>query len=369
MQPTHGRRIHKDELETPALIVDLDIMEHNIAAMAEAARKCGVNLRPHVKTHKIPAIAHKQVAAGAVGICCATLGEAEVMVEAGLNDVLVTRAVVGRTKVERLCALSRHSHISVVTDSVENVAELAVVAESTGVVLDVLMEVNVGQNRCGVEPASAQALALAERIAGQKSLRFAGIQGYEGHLVLIADEAERTNLTRGANAGAHETKRMVERAGIAVPTLTGGGTGTYLITGGAVQSGYTEIQPGTYPTMDARYSAQMGDEPFGPALGLLATCVSRSAGRAVLDAGTKAISVDYGAPPVKGRPGLAYQPGRGGDEHGVILFQDDELRVGDRVELYPSHGCTTFNLHNWLYGIRGDYVEAVWKIAARGCSR
>ncbi|HYG58590.1 MAG TPA: hypothetical protein VD902_11080, partial [Symbiobacteriaceae bacterium] len=164
------------------------------------------------------------------------------------------------------------------------------------------------------------------------------------------------------------TKRMLEQAGIPVPVLTGGGTGTFNVTAVAGQSGYTEFQPGTYPTMDARYSAQMGDEPFGPALGLLATCVSAGSDRAILDAGTKAISVDYGAPPVKGRPGLAYQPGRGGDEHGVLLFENDVLRVGERVELYPSHGCTTFNLHNWLYGIRGEYVEVAWQIAARGCS-
>ncbi|HYG57936.1 MAG TPA: alanine racemase, partial [Symbiobacteriaceae bacterium] len=200
MIPVHGRRIHKQELETPALIVDLDIMERNIAAMAEAARASGISLRPHVKTHKVPAIAHKQMAAGAVGICCATLGEAEVMVAAGLPDILVTRAVVGRSKVERLCALSRQSRLSVVTDSVENVDELGAAAEELGVVLDVLLEVNVGQNRCGVEPASAQALTVARRIAGHKALRFAGIQGYEGHLVLIADEAERTGKTRVANA-------------------------------------------------------------------------------------------------------------------------------------------------------------------------
>ncbi|HWI50636.1 MAG TPA: DSD1 family PLP-dependent enzyme [Symbiobacteriaceae bacterium] len=365
--PAHGRRIHKQELETPALIVDLDILEHNIAAMAAAARAGGVTLRPHIKTHKTPAIAHKQMAAGAVGICCATLGEAEVMVAAGLPDILITRAVVGPSKVARLCALARQSRLAVVTDSVENVDELAAAAQSLGVVLDVLMEVNVGQNRCGVEPASAQALTVARRIAGHKSLRFGGLQGYEGHLVLIPEEGKRTGLTRSANAAGLETKSMLERDGIAVPILTGGGTGTYLVTGEGIRSGYTEIQPGTYPTMDARYSAQMGDEPFGPALSLLATCVSRAPGRAVLDAGTKAISVDYGAPPIKGRPGLAYQPGGGGDEHGLLFCQDDELKVGERVELYPSHGCTTFNLHNWLYGIRGDYVEVVWQVAARGC--
>lgn len=364
----HGRRIHKDEIETPALVVDLDILERNIEAMATAARLGGVTLRPHTKTHKVPAIAHKQMAAGAVGICCATLGEAEAMVAAGLPDILITRPVVGRSKVERLCALSRHCRLTVVTDSTENVDELAAAAAAVGVILNVMIEVNVGQNRCGVEPASREALALAQRIVGHKPLRFAGIQGYEGHLVLIADEAERSTLTRSANTAAAETKSLLEREGIVVPIMTGGGTGTYLITGNGIQSNYTEIQPGTYPTMDARYSAQMGDEPFGPALGLLATCISKAPGRAILDAGTKAISVDYGAPPVKGRPGLAYQPGRGGDEHGWILCDHDDLKVGERVELYPSHGCTTFNLHSWLYGIRGEYVEVVWHIAGRGCS-
>jgi D-serine deaminase-like pyridoxal phosphate-dependent protein len=357
------------ELDTPALIVDLDIMERNIQAMADAARRQGVTLRPHIKTHKVPAIAHMQMKAGAVGIGCATLGEAEVMAAAGLSDILVTRAVVGRNKIERLCALSRLTHIQVVTDSEENVDELAEVAETMGVCLGVLMEVDVGQNRCGVEPASARALALAKRIAGKQSLRFGGLQGYEGHLVLIADEQSRVSSTLGANSAGAETKKLLEQNGIEVPILTGGGTGTYNVTGLAVTSGYTEIQPGTYATMDARYSAQMGDEPFGPALGLLTTCVSRpTADRAVVDAGQKAISFDYGAPSIKGRPGLEYLAGKGGDEHGVITCHSDELKVGEVIELYPSHGCTTFNLNNWLYGVRNGYVEVVWNIAARGAS-
>lgn len=364
-----SRRIHVMDLETPALIVDLDILDRNIHAMADAARRQGITLRPHIKTHKTPAIAHRQMAAGAVGVACATLGEAEVMAAAGLPDILVTRAVVGRAKVERLCALSRLTRIQVVTDSAENVDELAETAEALGVTLGVLMEVDVGQNRCGVEPASQQALALARRIAGKRSLRFGGIQGYEGHLVLNPDESARVSATRQANAAGAETKKLLERAGIEVPILTGGGTGTYNVTGDAAASGYTELQPGSYPTMDARYSAQMGDVPFGPALGMLTTCISRpTVDRAVVDAGQKAVSLDYGAPPVKGRPGLQYAPGRGGDEHGVVVLTDDELRVGERVELYPSHGCTTFNLNNWVYGVRGGYVEVVWNIAARGCS-
>jgi D-serine deaminase-like pyridoxal phosphate-dependent protein len=358
-----------DELETPALIVDLDILDRNIKAMAEAARRQGIALRPHIKTHKTVAIAHRQMAAGAVGIACATLGEAEVMAAAGLPDILITRAVVGRAKIERLCALSRLTHMQVVTDSPENVDELAEIADGLGVNLGVLMEVDVGQTRCGVAPASPQALALAHRIAGKRSLTFSGIQGYEGHLVLNPDEPARVSLTHGANSAGAETKKLLEQNGIAVPILTGGGTGTYNVTGLAAVSGYTELQPGSYATMDARYSAQMGDEPFGPALGLLTTCISRpAADRAVVDAGQKTVSVDYGAPPVKGRPGLTYVAGRGGDEHGVVLCAGDDLRPGERVELYPSHGCTTFNLHNWLYGVRGGYVEVVWNIAARGCS-
>jgi len=362
-------RIHLSDVQTPALIVDLDRMERNIATMADAARKGGVALRPHVKTHKTPAIAHMQMAAGAVGICCATLGEAEVMAAAALPDILITRAVVGRSKIERVGALSRLTRIKVTTDSPANVAELAQVAAEMGVRLDVFMEVNVGQDRCGVEPASPQALDLARRIAGEASLRFAGIQGYEGHLVLNPDAEARLRLTRTANAGAAETKAMLERDGIPVPVLTGGGTGTYDVTGDAVISGYTEIQPGTYATMDARYCTQMGESPFAPALGLLSTCIGRgAAGRAIVDAGQKALSVDYGPPQVLRRPGLQYLPGKGGDEHGVLELTGADLQVGDRVELFPSHGCTTFNLHSWLYGYRGEYVEVAWQIAARGCS-
>jgi D-serine deaminase-like pyridoxal phosphate-dependent protein len=279
--------MNKRDLETPALVVDLDILERNIAAMAAFAKESGVALRPHTKTHKTPAIAHLQMAAGAAGICCATLGEAEVMAAAGLPDILITRPVVGGDKVDRACGLARHTRLAVVADDPANVDDLAAAADRAGVTLAVVMEVDVGLARCGVEPVSAQATALARRIAGHRSLRFAGLQGYEGHVVLNPDESQREAGARRANAAAAETAKMLEREGLPAPTVTGGGTGTHRVTGDARTSGYTEIQPGSYATMDASYSAVLGEKPFGPALGLLTACVSRSApGRAVIDAGS-----------------------------------------------------------------------------------
>lgn len=352
---------------TPALIVHLDILEANIASMASFAKESGVALRPHTKTHKTPAIAHLQMAAGAVGICCATLGEAEAMAAAGLPDILVTRPVVGAEKIGRACGLAKHTRLKLVVDDATVVDQLAAAALTDDVAIDVIMEVDVGLDRCGVEPVSREAVALAKRIAWHQSLRFAGIQGYEGHIVLNPDEAARRDGARKANAAAAETARMIEKEGLPVPTVTGGGTGTHLITGDAKTSGYTEIQPGSYATMDASYTAVLGEHPFGPALGLLTTCVSQSApGRAVIDAGLKSVSMEHGVPIFRGRPGLVYA--YDSEEHGIVRCGADCLKVGEVVELYPGHGCTTFNLHDQVYGVRDGRVEVVWPIAGRGRS-
>jgi D-serine deaminase-like pyridoxal phosphate-dependent protein len=196
-----------------------------------------------------------------------------------------------------------------------------------------------------------------------------GIQAYEGHLVLNPDPSVRDSKTPLANRAGRETKEMIERSGIACPTLSGGGTGTYTFTGSR-EAGYTELQAGSYVTMDARYSAQMGDTPFGPALSLLSTCIGRpTADRVILDAGQKVVSVEFGPPIVRSHRTMKYLSGVGGDEHGVVMREgEDDVNVGDLVELVPTHGCTAFNLHDWVYGVRNGYVEVIWPVAARGCS-
>lgn len=360
------KRLHKFEIETPALLLDLDMLERNIRRMADFARQAGVNLRPHIKTHKCPAIAHRQMAAGAIGVTCATLGEAEVMVASGIRDLLISREVVGREKIARLAGLARHAEVKVVVDNPANVRDLSEAALAFGATIGVLIEVDVGQSRCGVPASSPECLALAQQIVSSGGLQFKGLQGYEGHVVLVKDRNQREEGAARANEAVVATREMIEREGIEVPIVTGGGTGTFDLTG--KRQGITEIQPGSYATMDASYSDLVGDL-FEPALTLLATVISRPApDRAVVDAGSKSLSADYGPARPKGLPGVEYRGG--GDEHGVLTLGAGslDLQVGDLVELYPSHGCTTVNLHERFYGIRNDHLEVVLGIAARGRS-
>lgn len=364
MQPDLVRRIPKEEIETPALIVDLDMMERNIRKMADLTKSMGIQLRPHIKTHKCPTIAHMQMAAGAIGLACANLGEAEVMVKAGLKDILITRMVVGPEKVRRLMGLAKVADIMVATDSFANVAELAVGAKAYNAHLGVIIEINVGQNRCGMEPASDEVLQLAKKIQASPGLEFMGLQGYEGHLVLIPETERRSREVRVANERVVSTRKMLEQNGIEVKIVTGGGTGSCEMTGSF--PGMTEIQPGSYPTMDAAYYALMGQH-FEPALSLLTTVVSRpTQDRAVVDAGGKALTGDYGPAKVIGITGAEYR--LGGDEYGIIDLKnsDRDLKIGEKIELHPTHGCTTANLHDVFYGVRNGYLELVMPIAARG---
>jgi D-serine deaminase-like pyridoxal phosphate-dependent protein len=347
------------ELPTPALIVDLDALEHNIARMADLAREAGVALRPHVKTHKTPAIAQRQRQAGAAGIACATLGEADAMIEAGLDDVLITRAVVGAAKAAHAAALARRARLRVALDAAGAADALGRAAAAAGTTIGVLVEVNVGQNRCGLDPyAAGDLVALARRIAATPGLRFDGLQAYEGHAAFDPSPATLAPVHQAARAA----RQALEAAGLPPAIVTGAATGTAAQT--AASGVYTEIQPGSYATMDARYTTVVG-AAFRPALGLLATVVSApTAGRIVLDAGQKALSVDYGAPLVKGRETeLAVLAGRASDEHAVVEVRGGRRpEVGEVLELYPSHGCTTFNLHDRVHGVRAGRVETVWPV-------
>jgi D-serine deaminase-like pyridoxal phosphate-dependent protein len=347
------------ELPTPALTVDLDALEHNIARMAGLARQAGVALRPHIKTHKTPAIAQRQVQAGAAGIACATLGEADAMIEAGLTDVLITRAVVGPAKAAHAAALARRANLRIALDAAPAADALGRAATAQQTTIGILIEVNVGQNRCGLDPHDGAAIvALARRIQATSGLRFDGLQAYEGHAAFDPSPATLTPVHRAARAA----RQALEAADLPPKIVSGAATGTAAQT--AASGAYTEIQPGSYATMDARYSTVVGDA-FRPALGLLATVVSApTADRVVLDAGQKALSVDYGAPLVKGRAeDLPILANRASDEHAVVeVRRGPRPEVGDLLELYPSHGCTTFNLHDRVYGVRNGTVETVWPV-------
>lgn len=357
-------------VDTPALVIDLDAMEHNLTTMADFFADKPAKLRPHAKTHKSPIIAHKQLALGAVGITCAKLGEAEVMVEAGVRDVLVANQIVTPAKIARLVGLLHHARVTVATDSPENLRDLARAAGERGVTLDVLVEVNTGMNRCGVEPGEG-AVALAKVAADLPGLRFRGIQAYEGHLVNVPDDADRAARVRAAMAPIVETRGLIEAAGLPVEIVTGGGTGTFAHTGTTV--GFDEVQAGSYVFMDTKYSEVDGPgQRFRQALAVQATIISRpTPERAVLDIGRKTIGIDQGVPQLRG-----YDPSdvifeSFSEEHTKLRLEGEarKLRVGDVVQVVPGHGCTTVNLYDRYIAARGGVVEGIWPIAGRGRSQ
>ncbi|HTQ74593.1 MAG TPA: DSD1 family PLP-dependent enzyme [Burkholderiales bacterium] len=359
--------IRLEEVDTPALIVDLDALEGNIARMAKALQGRSVRLRPHAKSHKCAQIARAQIAAGAVGVCAQKASEAEALVAGGVADVLVTNEIVGKHKVERLARLAREAKVAVLADAAGNVAELDVAAGAERVRLDVLVEIDVGALRCGVEP-GAPALALARAIAGCRNLRFAGLHAYHGAAQHLRSAAERRAAIAAACEKASLTKEMIEKAGLACDTVTGAGTGTFLLEGESRV--FNEIQPGSYVFMDADYNRNAWEEGwprFAQSLFILTTAMSAPApDRAVVDAGLKASSVDSGMPLVHERPGVEYA--KASDEHGVLRIAAGAKapRLGEKLLLVPGHCDPTVNLYDWLVCVRKGRVEALWPVTARG---
>jgi D-serine deaminase-like pyridoxal phosphate-dependent protein len=358
-----------EALATPALLIEADVLEHNLAAMRDCVAGRPVAYRPHTKSHKSPVLAKMQIAAGARGVCCAKLGEAEVMVAGGVIDVHVTTPVAGPDKARRLASIACSGRLSVVADDASNVAELAGAAQAAGATIDVVIEVDVGQGRCGVQ-GPEHALGVAEAIARAGSLRFKGLQGYQGKLQSIVAAAARRDAVRAALDRLLQVRDALERQGMACAVLTGGGTGSLPID--LELAGLNELQPGSYVFMDSTYrqidwTRPSEHTPFGNALTVLAGVVSRPlADRAVLDVGWKAASSDSGAPVLKGAD-VAIE--FAGDEHSLVQGTPARtLKVGSKVELIPSHCDTTVNLYDFFHVIRGGVVEDVWPVAARGRS-
>jgi len=362
------------EVDTPALLIDLDAFERNLERMAQFVRKAGVRLRPHAKTHKSPIIAARQIALGAVGVCCQKVSEAEVMVDGGVGDVLVSNEVAGSAKLDRLARLARRARIGVCTDDADNVAEIETAAAKAGVRLDVLVEIDVGGRRCGVAP-GAPAARLAERIAGSAHLRFAGLQAYHGSAQHVREAADRRDAIARAVAHVQETLRELEAAGLAVETIAGAGTGTY--ENEAASAVYNELQAGSYIFMDADYARnKRGDgaafDTFEHALFVHATVMSApTPERRIVDAGLKTFAVDSGMPLPWKLPGAVYH--RPSDEHGILDVTScaEPPRRGDKVLLVPGHCDPTVNLHDWYVGVRGlgagqARVECLWPVAGRG---
>lgn len=367
------RSMTRDEIPTPALLLDLDRFERNLARMAAHARAAGKGLRPHAKTHRCPEIARRQVQAGALGVACAKLGEAEVMVRAGVPGVLVTTEIVASSGVRRLLRLAAEAPDTlIVVDHPDNVRDIAQAAAADGVTVNVLVDVDVGGRRTGVAPGE-DALRLARLVAAQPGLRLRGLQGYAGHCAHVEGWAARREASRAAMEPLMRTRHLLQEAGLPVEIVAGGSTGTYDID--VDLDGLTELQSGSYCVMDLDYRRIGGRggqafTDFEMALTVVTTVVSvPTADRAMVDGGLKAFSTDRPFPPeAVERPGVAY--GFAGDEHGRLTITDPGRRptLGERIEFFPPHCDPTFNLYDRVYAMRGQQVEAIWGIAARGRS-
>jgi D-serine deaminase-like pyridoxal phosphate-dependent protein/ribosomal protein S18 acetylase RimI-like enzyme len=352
-------------LDTPALLVDLPAMERNIERLFASLRGSGVAVRPHLKTVKSPVLAQRLIAAGARGVCVAKLSEAEVMLTAGIEDVLITTELAGEVKLARLVSvLERHPQLKLVVDCARGADALERALAAANQRALVLIDLDVGQRRCGVLPGQP-ALELARHAARLPHLRIVGVQGYEGHLQLLADrEAQARECARSLQLlGA--TAQALRRAGHDIQIVTTGGTGTAELC--ARHPGVTEIQPGSFVFLDTSYRSVVGGR-YECALSVLATVISRPrAGEAVVDAGLKSLSTDSGFAVPKSFPELSYRPA--GDEHGILSWDAASapaLEVGDRVELLPSHIDTTINLHDVYHARRDSVIEAIWPVLARG---
>jgi len=355
----------QNEIDTPALLLDRSLLAGNIRAMAAITAPLHTRLRPHFKTHKCVEIARMQLAEGATGIACAKLGEAEVLAAGGVQDILVTSPIVGPQKISRLVSLARQCAMATVVDDAENVEQLSQSMAKAGATIRCLVELNVGMNRCGVD-APAEALQLAEIIDASQSLTFGGIQAYEGHLRSVLPLSERAARVEADLTKALEAKNVIEARGIPVRTITGGSTGTFRYV--ADLPWISEVQPGSYATMDVQYRS-VHVEGFSNALTVLTSVISRrNASTAIVDAGFKAVSPEFGPPDVlvEGAKFTEFT-----EEQGAISFDppNPELRIGDKIELMPAHGCTTVNLYDVFHVMENHRLVAIWPVAARGRSQ
>jgi D-serine deaminase-like pyridoxal phosphate-dependent protein len=348
--------MNKREIDTPALLLDLEAMEHNIAAMAEYFAGQEADLRPHFKTPKCVEVAQRQVAAGAIGITCAKLGEAEVAVEGGIRSVLIANQVVGEVKIRRLLELLPKAEVIVAVENEGNVHELAEAGRASGQMPQVIVETDVGMGRCGTRT-PAETVRLAHLIK-EEGLEYRGVMGYEGHCVLIPDAEQRVGKATEAMDTLMAHVEALNESGLNPEIVSAGGTGTYDVTG--ARAGVTEVQAGSYVFMDGLYSHVRSDAPFKPALSILSTVIARHGDDAIADVGMKSLTNEFGPP--RGKTSK-FKVSSLSEEHAHLDLQpDDPTKPGDRVEIYPSHNDTTINLHSEYYVMRGAEVVDVWQI-------
>lgn len=357
------------DIDTPALIIDLDTFEANLDRMAQNARNLGVRLRPHAKMHKSADISRAQISRGAVGVCCQKVSEAETLIDSGVNNILITNEVVGQRKLDRFSQLSMRADISICVDNSQNIEDLNTSAAKFGTRLDTLVEVNVGGDRCGVLP-GAPVLKLAKQIGSTTHLNFCGLHAYEGRVQHIRSFAERKNAIEHVSNDVAATVALLKDNEISCQHITGAGTGTWQFEGSSKV--FTELQAGSYAFMDADYARNENADgefiaDFDQSLFVYTTVMSiPNSEFVVVDAGLKCFAFDSGMPVVTDDLTVNYH--RPSDEHGVLDLSNSSRRysLGDKVRLTPGHCDPTVNLHDWYVCVRGDQVEALWEITARG---
>ncbi|MGH9616189.1 MAG: DSD1 family PLP-dependent enzyme [Acidobacteriaceae bacterium] len=345
-------------IETPALLVDLDTMESNLWRMAGFFAGKKVKLRPHFKNHKSPLLAWKQLHAGANGITCATVREAEILVNHGVTNILIANEIAGETKAEHLADISRNASVVVAVDNPSAIKDLARAQRNANAQIEVVIDIDIGLGRCGVPPGEP-ALHLA-KAAADEGLSVRGVMGYDGHLQVMSKSPARDEMVRAGSRSLVESAALIEHAGIAVSIVSTGGTGTHDVSG--EYPGITEIQAGSYLLMDTLYLER--GTAFQRSLTVLATVISTTVrGQAVIDCGMKAISGERGLPAVKDLPGVRLAALHA--EHGLLELAASPsapVQVGQKIELWVRYSDATVNLHTCLYGVRHGQIEEVFRI-------
>ena len=362
-----------EDVDTPALLLDLDAFERNMDRMAKTLDGTSVKIRPHSKSHKCAIIGLEQMARGAVGLCCQKVGEAEAMVAGGVRNVLVSNQIVGRSKLMRLAALTKQADwIGVCADHPDNVEQLNEAAAAMGTVINVLVEIDTGAARCGV-PVGKPAVDLAKQIDSATNLNFAGLQAYQGRAQHVRSYADRRQIAEAGIALTKETVDGLKAVGLDAEIVGGAGTGTFQFE--AAGGVHNELQAGSYVFMDADYGKNLNPgggffDDFENSLFVYVTVMSTpTEDRALVDAGLKALAMDSGPPAVADMPEVEFR--RASDEHGIldIAKTNHPVRLGDKLKLIPGHCDPTVNMYDWYVGYRGDRVEALWPIVARGMLR
>jgi D-serine deaminase-like pyridoxal phosphate-dependent protein len=354
----------RDEVTTPALLLDLDVARRNIQKMADNFRELPASLRPHIKVHKSVELSRLMVDAGAVGIACATAWEAQVMAEGGIADVLVANQVVHPDKVRVVAETAREHRITVAVDDARNVEQLSRAAGEAGSELELLIEIDVGMARCGVRD-KEEALPLAERVAELPHVRLRGMQGYEGHCMLEPDRETRLREAHAANDKLVEAVDYLAANGHPSADVSGGGTGTWYITGAHPR--ITEVQAGSYALMD-RFHGDLVPGGFEIAMTVLGTVISRQGNTIILDSGRKSVGIDFAIPPLAAYPDADVR--FFAEEHCLVDFPGPPpLDIGDRAEVIAGYGPTTVNLYDVYHVVENDVVTDIWPVIPRGPGR